>query len=339
MSKRVRCLEDAISFVNENSDCTLISDEYVGNREKMKFKCDCGDEFITTFNQFRKGKRKCNKCGFKRCNQDKIFTYSEIKAFIDLESDSGCTLISNEYTNCKTPIKLKCRCGNEFVTTFDSFKNSGKRRCNFCSNKNTGKTAALLANRRPKSEGPYNKSNHNEFVTRMYKLLKDEYSVLGQYTTARDKILVKHNDCGHEYYVAPDKILNQNRRCPNCSDFRSSKASKEIESWLTEHDVLFEKEYKFPDCKHQRSLAFDFAVLDSDEHVKCLIEYDGEQHFRPFQYIRDEDTRNTKFRDSKKRDAIKNAYCKRNNIPLIRISYLEQDILKPILELKVSTLL
>ncbi|MGQ0415196.1 hypothetical protein ACT4UL_05615, partial [Bacillus sp. HC-TM] len=102
----------------------LISDEYVGNREKMKFKCDCGDEFITTFNQFRKGKRKCNKCGFKRCNQDKIFTYSEIKAFIDLESDSGCTLISNEYTNCKTPIKLKCRCGNEFVTTSDSFRHN-----------------------------------------------------------------------------------------------------------------------------------------------------------------------------------------------------------------------
>ena len=50
-----------------------------------------------------------------------------------------------------------------------------------------------------------------------------------------------------------------------------------------------------------------------------LIEYDGEQHFHT--------TKNDRFKyeELKKRDEFKNEWCKKNNIPLIRIPYTDYN--------------
>lgn len=62
-------------------------------------------------------------------------------------------------------------------------------------------------------------------------------------------------------------------------------------------------------------LKFDFAVLDSDENISYFIEYDGEQHFID-KFYGDE---NLEYR--KERDGMKNRFCYKNGIPLIRIPY------------------
>lgn len=49
---------------------------------------------------------------------------------------------------------------------------------------------------------------------------------------------------------------------------------------------------------------------------------DGIQHFAPFDYYGGE----KKYQDIIKKDAIKNNYCKENNIPLLRIRYDENNI-------------
>ena len=50
-----------------------------------------------------------------------------------------------------------------------------------------------------------------------------------------------------------------------------------------------------------------------------LIEFDGEQHFEPVEYFGGEE----KFLIQKERDKRKNKYCEENNIPLLRIPYLD----------------
>jgi hypothetical protein len=47
------------------------------------------------------------------------------------------------------------------------------------------------------------------------------------------------------------------------------------------------------------------------------IEYDGKQHFKPIKYWGGQKS----FDLTKKRDKIKNEYCKKNNIILIRFGY------------------
>jgi len=62
-------------------------------------------------------------------------------------------------------------------------------------------------------------------------------------------------------------------------------------------------------------LKFDFYL----PKFNCCIEYDGEQHFRKYRFEKTNDKLNTR----KKRDQIKNIYCKDNNIKLYRIKYNE----------------
>lgn len=62
-----------------------------------------------------------------------------------------------------------------------------------------------------------------------------------------------------------------------------------------------------------------------------LIEYDGEQHFKPVQYggISIEQA-TEKFLQTQIHDNIKDQYCEEYNIPLLRIPYWEFDNIESI---------
>ncbi|MFP5116133.1 hypothetical protein ACSU64_27885 [Bacillaceae bacterium C204] len=60
------------------------------------------------------------------------------------------------------------------------------------------------------------KKDSSRFKNEVKELVGLEYSVLGEYITAKTPIKIKHNLCGYEYEVQPTKFLN-NRRCPRCS--------------------------------------------------------------------------------------------------------------------------
>ncbi|ANU21343.1 hypothetical protein BBI15_14730 [Planococcus plakortidis] len=51
------------TFVNNNSESTLLSTEYHGFSQKLLFKCACGNNFEKTFTKFNKSnQRKCDTC-------------------------------------------------------------------------------------------------------------------------------------------------------------------------------------------------------------------------------------------------------------------------------------
>ena len=69
------------------------------------------------------------------------------------------------------------------------------------------------------------KITHEQFLKRVKDLVNDEYTVLSEHKKSNEKILIRHNKCGHEYYVAPNKFINPPyRRCPKCNG--GSKKSK-----------------------------------------------------------------------------------------------------------------
>lgn len=71
-------------------------------------------------------------------NPSNKLDFNTIKNFIEIESDSGCVLLSEEYFNDRTKLKIKCECGNEFEASFNKFKHRNKYTCNDCSdNKNS----------------------------------------------------------------------------------------------------------------------------------------------------------------------------------------------------------
>lgn len=80
------------------------------------------------------------------------------------------------------------------------------------------------------------RKTHDEFVKEVYDLVGDEYSVLGRYSRSSDKILMKHNLCGHEWLITPNNFLNHNKRCPKCAKLKSFKTT---ETFRKEVDELY----------------------------------------------------------------------------------------------------
>ena len=96
---------------------------------------------------------------------------------------------------------------------------------------------------------------------------------------------------------------------------------------LFDNDIHYRVEYSFPDlygCRGGNLLRFDFAVLNEDGSLKCLIECQGEQHFKPIEEYGGEQS----YREQKLNDERKREHCKKHSIHLIEISYKDKKIEK-----------
>ena len=57
--------------------------------------------------------------------------------------------------------------------------------------------------------------DNDYFVKCVYELVGDEYIFLEEYKYSTIPLKVRHNKCGHIYYVAPYKFVSRGSRCPN----------------------------------------------------------------------------------------------------------------------------
>lgn len=104
------------------------------------------------------------------------------------------------YQGCEVKIKVRHNtCGYIYKTTPTNFF-VGKRCC-YCQHKvgNLKRTKTT-----------------DQFKEEVKELVGEEYTVLSEYTKAKNKITMRHNSCGTIYEVAPCKFLI-GRRCPTCA--------------------------------------------------------------------------------------------------------------------------
>jgi very-short-patch-repair endonuclease len=99
--------------------------------------------------------------------------------------------------------------------------------------------------------------------------------------------------------------------CPRCDNF--SIGEEKINKILKSKNIKYETQKTFQNCRNINQLPFDFYLTEKN----LCIEFDGDQHFNRFRFEKDDDGLNIR----KKRDEIKNIYCKENKIELIRIKY------------------
>ena len=111
--------------------------------------------------------------------------------------------------------------------------------------------------------------------------------------------------------------------CQKCSE---SHGERKIRLWLEENNINYIKEYSFPDLISEdtkKSLRFDFYLPE----LNTVIEFDGLQHFEPVELFGGEEAYNK----LKKNDNLKNNFCNKNNIKLIRINYKQENEIEKIL--------
>lgn len=246
--------------------------------------------------------RRCPKCFGNTKRSTEVFK----KEVYDLVKDEYEVL--GEYVNVDTHLEMRhVKCNSIYEVTPYCFIKY-KSRCPKC---NKGM-----------------KINASIFKSIIYELEGDDYLLLSEYINDREHVLLKHSTCSQTYHVSPGNFLS-GKRCPHC---RSSKGEQSISKWLNRMGIPNIPQYKFPDCKDKSVLSFDFAILDSEDNLVSLVEYDGIQHFEPVDVFGGREN----YEDVVRKDQIKNNYCKVNDISLLRIPYWDFEHIGEILSVNLN---
>lgn len=283
----------------------LVSEEYRNNSTKMTFRCKCGNTFERRWNNVKDLHQfSCTICvppSVKKSTSTFIQQLTEINPTITVQG---------QYISSKTKIAVSCdTCGYKWSARPNDLL--GRKGC-------------------PNCAGTMRKS-HAAFLQQVQEIHGVAIVVLTEYLNRRTKIGLQCCICKQRWKTLPDTLL-KGGGCPNCA---SSKGEKQINCLLAELDVPFKAQYRFPDCRNKKPLPFDFAVLDSSQSPILLIEFDGIQHFEPVEYFGGQ----SGFERTQQNDSIKNAYCCDHSIPLLRISYLQQESIEQLITDKLQQLL
>lgn len=123
-------------------------------------------------------------------------------------------------------------------------------------------------------------------------------------------------NCGGYKQVSAGDLVNGFVKSCGCI---KSVGEKLVREWLNERSVNYTTQYYFKDLyvtNSQWPLMFDFAILNDEDNLLFLIEYQGEQHYRKVD-------KEGKFGKQQREitDQMKKDYCSAHNISLFEIRY------------------
>lgn len=283
--------------------------------------CDyCGDIFKVPYGSYIKRIKRYPKCACKKCGSIKqveisnkehaIERYDMVRKICD---EKGYKVISDISVFGNSMNKFEFVCPIHGVQSKIIYLFLKGYYCTDC-----GRQRGADKNRHTSDyvEKEINSINGNILLN------KDEYVDL-----STNNLVVLCGCCGkHTFNCNLASYRKGCNRCMHCSE-EQSYTERKITQLLERNDINFEAEKRFEDCKDKQTLPFDFYLKD----YNLLIEYDGEGHYiENFYNNRVDDTR-AALEKTKYHDSIKNEYCKKNGIELLRIPYWEKKNVETII--------
>lgn len=257
--------------------------------------CDCGKQVIHYTGALNQG--DINSCGCLSTDTKRAKQTNEIGNKYG-KLTVICQATDKEYS--RPHWVCECECGNIVIVHGNALRQG---RTTSCGCYKQGKTNTIQPGQK------YGK------LTIISKTTKAE--------DGRSRWLCKC-DCGSIIKVRSTNLLKGTSQSCGCVH---SWGEETISKILTQQKIKFSKQYSFSDLKFTRRLRFDFALLDKQNNLIALIEYQGIQHY-------DKDNKYYTERIAKS-DQAKKEYCKKHNIKLFEIKYDEniEDKLVEILKL------
>ena len=271
----------------EQQGYKLLSKEYINNSIKLKMECCKGHECEISWGNFQQGKR----CKYCRAEEKKW----SLDYISDYLNQYGYKLIKEvkQVSKGTRRFLIECPCGHQYEVNFIKFKNNN-RRCPIC------------------QDQTFTYDYVKEYIeSQGYELLEEEYINTGT------EMKLKHKKCGSILYTTFHSFKNGKdggKRCLRCKE-KIYKGEEKVKQYLDNMNIDYIPQKRFNDCRDIQPLPFDIYIPS----LNLAIEYDGEQHFDPKHSFNGE----IGFGETVLHDAMKNAYCKDNNINLLRIPYWE----------------
>lgn len=291
--------------------------DYTGSSKKIEVKhTKCGNVWYPTPANLLSGRSHCPKCSALRLSKNSRLSHSEIQQRIS-RLFRGTIVLTNpeEYQNMETSLHYKCLvCG---------YKGTMMAK-NLIEGHGCPKCANLHRNDRNRLTADYISDKTKEITNNTYEFIG------GDYRNSYSPIKFKHLDCGTIFTTTWNKFSSGAVNCPRC---RGSRGEQLVKGYLDNCQLSYEYGYVVPDLKDKRNLHFDFWL----PQYRIAIEYDGIQHYKETQFNYGSDNN---FKLTKLHDKMKNNYCYKHSITLIRIPYYEnvndflEQNLQPLLSIK-----
>lgn len=281
-------------ILNNTLDVTLISVRW-GKDIILTLRCKCGRVYRTTWAHLC-GRRQsiCQVCSQKQNGERRRHNVKDVQnEFIRHDIKP----LFDFYINCEIPLPCENSAGYRGMLSILNL------RCGY------GVCAFAMRN-------PFIVYNIDLFLKSTHTGCTLATRTISKRWSANNTPLTFRCKCGQYYTGSWTYIRCSERfRCQNCASKISSYELKTKE-YLDYLNVDYIREYKFDDCRNVARLPFDFAIKQGSS-VKLLIEVDGQHHFKEIPIW---ETTNS-YRQQRYRDEIKDKYCARNGIPLLRIPY------------------
>lgn len=249
-------------------------------------RCECGNEKAVSGKILRKGKSK--SCG--QCTRHIIKIGDRFGKLTVLRKD----FVKNNhwYYLCK------CDCGN-----LKSIKNTN------LTTGNTKSCGCLI------SQNRHNGQRHQLLGQRfgMLTVIED----MGN-NSHGNSIWKCRCDCGQEKIIIGGNLVAETIISCGCS--KLSKGELKIKQILDSHKIKYKQEYLIHEIGNKR---FDFAILDNNNKVIKLIEFDGIQHYEDTGFSKL--NKGESLQKRQESDRIKDEWAATHNIPLLRIPYWDYD--------------
>ena len=260
-----------------------LSDIYINSNTKIKWQCgDCGNIWEAIPDNVKQG-HWCPECGRKKVEAANRKSIDDV---INVVNSKGGVLLSAEYKNNKSKIKVKCGdCG--YVWTTQAVNIFSGRWCPKC----VGNVQITI------------EDAQNLARSRNGKCLSDSIS-------NSKEILLWECELGHQWQSPYDNIRGTKKRsgrwCPHCSTNLRERICRGILEQLFNH--------KFPIVKNIKGLKNtrgNLMELDGFcEELKIAFEHQGEQHFSlSTHYITSKKKLDQRIED----DQIKRDWCKKHS--------------------------
>jgi len=267
-------------------------DEYVNTRTKLTVKHNvCGMSYMVSPNSFLSHHNRCPYC---HGNIAKHKSNSEFcKEVHNLTGDEYTFL--DTYINRSTPIRVRHNiCGKVYKVSPGNF---------------------LLGSRCISCRYKEKRLSISEAMLKVREAIGDSYEIINYPNSVIKPTTVRHKTCGNTFTARLSDIYYKHSGCPYCV---SSIGEQHICDFLNRNNYHYEFQKRFDNLCDEKPLSYDFYIPS----LGVLIEYQGEQHFKPKNFGGcSKQEANFRLELQKKHDLMKRVYAINHGYTLICPDY------------------